>query len=110
MECPKCGAENFDDAAFCTLCMTRFETAQEAEEPFAGAVAAADPEDAAPAYDPWKGGPDVFDRDAVAGASYGDAPSAEVEPDTAPGAPDRKDPSGATADIPDDDTRDPFGG
>jgi hypothetical protein len=35
MQCPKCGADNFDDAAFCTLCYTRFG----AGEPGADAVA-----------------------------------------------------------------------
>jgi len=27
MDCPKCGAESYDDAAFCTLCYTKFGVA-----------------------------------------------------------------------------------
>jgi uncharacterized membrane protein YvbJ len=28
MDCPRCGAENCDDAAFCTLCYTKFGVSQ----------------------------------------------------------------------------------
>jgi hypothetical protein len=28
MDCPKCGAESYDDAAFCTLCYTKFGISQ----------------------------------------------------------------------------------
>ena len=36
MDCPRCGAENYDDAAFCTLCYTKFGVSQPAGTTEAG--------------------------------------------------------------------------